>query len=257
MKRFVANPNISTLIGREGACYCIFFGPGEAAEGVVGVYFSQVILIGCCEFVNNGVFGKAVADHDEPKGSVCGGDEVLLHPVHQLVDTVGVTGTGGGIYVIAYDVIGAATEMPYAPGALACAHGHEHHGGIFNTHGKVVFAEMVFDGGDVVGIAKLFVVLDNVVQFCQLLDGSFAAVANQEHEAESGAAALGEQVEGQERARIEAFCSAAEPLPDALVAWAHGGFCGFVVVVGAGGQAECFPEVGSEELFIGEFVRQG
>ncbi len=56
---------------------------------------------------------------------------------------------------------------------------------------------------------------------------------------------------------MQAFGSAAVPLPDAFVSWADGGIGGVQVVSGAGGQTECFPEVGSEELFIGEVFGQG
>jgi len=105
---------------------------------------------------------------------------------------VRVSGTECSIDIIAYDVIWPAAIVTYAPGALARAHGHEYNGGIFNTNGKVVFAEMVFDGGDVVRITEGFVMFDDVVQFGKLLDGGFAGMADEEHEAEGGAAALGE-----------------------------------------------------------------
>ncbi len=56
---------------------------------------------------------------------------------------------------------------------------------------------------------------------------------------------------------MQAFGCPAEPLPDAAVVGPKGGIGGVKVVVGAGGQAESFPEMGSEELFIGEFGGQG
>ena len=74
---------------------------------------------------------------------------------------------------------------------------------------------------------------------------------HQDHETEGRARALGEQVERKKSTCMQAFGGATEPLPDATVVGFTGGIGGIQVEVGARGQAECFPEMGSEELFIG------
>ena len=112
--------------------------------------------------MNNGVFGKAVTSHDKAEGAVGSRDEVLLHPVYELVYPVGVTGTGGGVNVIADDVVWTTAIMPYPSGALACTERHEHDGGVLDANGKVGFAEVMGDGSDVVGVTEFFVMFEDI-----------------------------------------------------------------------------------------------